>query len=286
MIDNILTSLVKIIDKSNNTIKGAGFFIGNKGYIITCHHVIFELDEIWIEYDTQQFLATWSEIFSNIELDIAILKIDIINPPSFPLLNTSNIYNANIILCGFPNIKTNNFPNGYAIQDIMLSASTPLRTLSTFTKKNINLKNHWNILPKEESTFSSFQINKKQPHGMSGGFVYSIKHNAIIGIIQSTSSTEDLSYAIRISNLFDYLDELDFERLGVSMNKMNNQVDIVDDLILFKVGDLRRIAHKLNYPVYKIQDNPNPETLALDICDWVESRGKINVLQKLVNKFK
>ena len=65
-----------------------------------------------------------------------------------------------------------------------------------------------------------------------------------------------------------------------------NQVDIVDDLILFKVGDLRRIAHKLNYPVYKIQDNPNPETLALDICDWVESRGKINVLQKLVNKFK
>lgn len=285
MIDNILTSLVKIINKNNNTIKGTGFFIGNQGYILTCHHVIFELDELWIEYDTQQIQAIWSKKFSNLELDIAILKVNI-SPYSLPLFDIPNVSSNKVILCGFPSIKNNNFPNGYAIQNITIYSSTPIRTLSTFSIiSNKKLSNLWNRLPKEDSTFSSFQIDTKQPHGMSGGLVYDVEHKGIIGIIQSSSNTEEFSYAIRLSNLFDYLDEADFKILGIRMSKKDNTtLDILDELKKFGLMDLKEIAREIKFPQDKRPENPTSQQFRNIIYDWAEIKQKLDRLKEVIIK--
>ena len=46
---NIFNSLVRIIDSEDNTI-GSGFIIRKDGYFITCHHLIYNLNSINVEY--------------------------------------------------------------------------------------------------------------------------------------------------------------------------------------------------------------------------------------------
>ena len=62
-----------IVDR-NGIFGGTGFFIGNE-YCVTCHHNIFQFDEIYIQKKNKKLPAEWVEEYSNAEKDIAILKI-------------------------------------------------------------------------------------------------------------------------------------------------------------------------------------------------------------------
>ncbi len=72
---------------SNNTVQivedkcelfGTGFFI-QKGYCVTCHHVICTMDKIKVKHNDNIFDVEWYEKYSNMQKDIAVLKLQ--NPP-------------------------------------------------------------------------------------------------------------------------------------------------------------------------------------------------------------
>ena len=100
----IESSIVKIINPENNNLIGNGFCIKD-GYIITCHHVIFNIDRIVIvAYDNKFYYPEWCENLSNPSVDIAILfseKIKGIIKPLPIVLSPKHHKSVNIF--GFSN---------------------------------------------------------------------------------------------------------------------------------------------------------------------------------------
>ena len=52
-IKDLQDSMVKILDPKDGGVIGSGFIIGvirHDGYLVTCHHVIYTLDRLEVEY--------------------------------------------------------------------------------------------------------------------------------------------------------------------------------------------------------------------------------------------
>ena len=73
-IEEILEALVKILGPNKKEVSGTGFVIKEDGHIVTCHHVIFNLNKIIVDHLWQEYEAQWCEDYSDPEVDIAILK--------------------------------------------------------------------------------------------------------------------------------------------------------------------------------------------------------------------
>ncbi len=84
--EHIRDNIVKITDENGN-FKGTGFFI-HKEYCVAYHHNIWQLDEIYVERGEQEdniergqqrkrrYPAEWVKEFSDMQKDIAFLKVD------------------------------------------------------------------------------------------------------------------------------------------------------------------------------------------------------------------
>jgi hypothetical protein len=128
-LDKLWQSMVKVLDSGNKTI-GSGFIIQSDGYIITCHHVIYSLNSIYVEYQNQIYEALWREDLSNIEVDIAILKINASDARIVPIaLPKDQVISA--MVYGFPRDKIEQFSKGFDVYGT-LSQSPPINTLSTY----------------------------------------------------------------------------------------------------------------------------------------------------------
>jgi S1-C subfamily serine protease len=64
-IDNLRESMVKILGADGQSVSGSGFIMRSDGYLITCHHVIYLLDFLKVEYQGQIYEAEWCEELSN-----------------------------------------------------------------------------------------------------------------------------------------------------------------------------------------------------------------------------
>ena len=107
-------SMVKILDSEKKTVAGSGFIIRSDGYLITCHHVICTLASLNVEYQGQEYEAEWCEAYSNPEVDIAILKIDVKDAKAAPIINPQDLPES-VTVCGFPQSKEKNFPDGFDV---------------------------------------------------------------------------------------------------------------------------------------------------------------------------
>ncbi|MBD2648785.1 HEAT repeat domain-containing protein [Nostoc foliaceum] len=209
-LDELRESMVKILDSNGGTV-GSGFIIRADGYLVTCHHVIYLLDALRVEYQGQVYAAEWCKEFSNLEVDIAILKIDVESAKAVPLINPKHL-STSVKVFGFPPAKKANFPEGFDVFAQSIRASAPLNVASTYTIKNqngIKFNNPWNKLPPENSTFLSHQLDAKVESGSSGGAVLAEELGGVVGVIQCSKS--DASYVIRWDNLLDSLDKLELE---------------------------------------------------------------------------
>lgn len=203
-LNDLWHSMVKILkdDGTSETI-GSGFVIRADGYIITCHHVIYKLQFIDVEYREQKYRASWCEKLSNVEVDIAILKIDIEDAKTVTIaLPKDQMVSA--MVYGFPHDKISQFSKGFDVYGT-LRESPPVRTLSTYTKDAIGLpqSNIWNKKPQKDSTFKAYRIKGRVSPGMSGGLVLDTKTGYAIGVIQAKAGQE--SYAISWNNIIDEL---------------------------------------------------------------------------------
>jgi energy-coupling factor transporter ATP-binding protein EcfA2 len=202
--------MVKILNPNSpkGEIAGSGFIIRADGYLVTCHHVIYLLDLLKVEYDGEIYEAQWCEELSNPEIDIAILKIDVTNAKAVPIINPQQL-STSVTVYGFPPAKKKNFPEGFAVSAQSIDRSAPLKTVSTYGTQEIKFTNSWNKLPQETSTFLSHRIDAKVESGTSGGAVFAEELGGVVGVIQCSKSDE--SYVIRWDNITAQLDQLGLE---------------------------------------------------------------------------
>ncbi|MBP5977835.1 HEAT repeat domain-containing protein, partial [Brasilonema sp. CT11] len=202
--------LVKILNPNSQKgeIAGSGFIIRADGYLVTCHHVIYLLDLLNVEYHGEIYQAQWCEELSNPEFDIAILKINVTDAKAVPIINPQQL-SKSVTVYGFPPAKKTNFPEGFAVSAQSISRSAPLNTVSTYRTQEIKSTQPWNKLPQKTSTFLSHRIDAKVESGTSGGAVFAEELGGVVGVIQCSKSDE--SFVIRWDNLTTQLDQLGLE---------------------------------------------------------------------------
>ena len=207
-IDQLRKSMVKILH-DDGMISGSGFILRSDGYLITCHHVIYLLDSLKVEYHGQIYEAQWCEELSDPEVDIAILKIDVEDVKAVPIINPQEL-STSVTVYGFPKSKETNFPEGFDVSAQNIHRSAPINTISTYLRRDeINLTNPWNKLPNKKSIFLSHRVNAKVAPGISGGPVFANELSGVVGVIQCSKSDE--SYVIRWDNITETLDKLGLE---------------------------------------------------------------------------
>ncbi|MCT7961311.1 trypsin-like peptidase domain-containing protein [Laspinema sp. D1] len=207
-IDEIRSSMVKVFDGEKQTLVGSGFMIRADGYFITCHHVIYLLKTLEVEYQDKKYLAQWCGELSNPEVDIAILKIEVENAQAVTLINPANL-STGVTVYGFPNSQQRNFREGFDVSASDIRQSAPLNTVSTYPTLKLDCNNPWNVLPQGESSFLSHRLNAKVERGTSGGPVFSAELGGVVGVIQCSKSDE--SYVIRWDNITAQLEALGLE---------------------------------------------------------------------------
>ncbi|MCT7958998.1 HEAT repeat domain-containing protein [Laspinema palackyanum] len=211
-IDEIRSSMVKIFDEEKQSLKGSGFMIRADGYFITCHHVIYRLNTLEVEYQDKRYPAQWCGELSNPEVDIAILKIEVENAQAVRVINPANL-STGVMVYGFPRDPQRNFPDGFDVSASDIRQSAPLNIVSTYPKHQPDGNNPWNVLPQAKSSFLSYRLNAKVEAGTSGGPVFSPELGGVVGVIQGSDENDesDDSYVIRWDNLTAQLAALGLE---------------------------------------------------------------------------
>ena len=223
MIDNIKNCVVQVSSKEK--FSGTGFFISHRGYIVTCHHVIYSLDEILVTYEGKRVEAKWCKQYSNIDADLAVLKIDetsFDNIEIVRIVNPINFSSQKALLYGFPSKKREQNPNGFSYDSVTIRYSEDVSLKSFFKSSKLNI-NRWSKMPNENSTYSSIRIdNIEVDSGASGGLVYVEELDGVVGVIQAKDTKENYTNAIRWKNFFDVLSPKDILDLGL---KVSNELD-------------------------------------------------------------
>jgi hypothetical protein len=207
-LDQLRESMVKILNPAKGETAGSGFIIRSDGYLVTCHHVIYLLDRLIVEYQGQEYEAQWCEALSNPDVDIAILKINIENAPAVPIINPQQL-STSVTVYGFPPSQKKYFPEGINFSAPTIRPSAPVKILPTYRIQTVTATNPWNRLPQEQSTFVSHRIDTKVDSGTSGGAVFAEDLGGVVGVIQCSKSDE--SYLIRWDNCLESLDALGLE---------------------------------------------------------------------------
>ena len=260
-LDDLRESMVKILNPDNNNVAGSGFIIREDGYLITCHHVIYLLSSLQVEYSGNIYQAQWCEEFSNPEVDIAILKINLENAKAVPIISPPDL-STSVKVYGFPPNKSNNFPQGFDVDGENITPSAPINSVSTYKVREIkNPSNPWNKLPQENSTFDSHRIDTKVESGSSGGAVLAEDLGGVVGVIQCSKS--DTSYVIRWDNIRDEL-----ERLGLEPQK-NAVCEFLEDIENnFKYIQLFHSKHKIILKEQYIPIQVSLETKRKDVEEF------------------
>ncbi|MEA5467813.1 HEAT repeat domain-containing protein [Spirulina sp. 06S082] len=215
-IDRCRESMVRILkgDPSETlpdraSTAGSGFIIRDDGYLITCHHVVYQLECLWVEYQDKPYKAKWCEEYSDPDVDIAILKIEIQQAIAVPIINPSQL-ETSVTIYGFPDKKY--FSGGYPVSGQDIQLSTTLDVLETYQNKTVTGDRAWNILPQPTAKFLSHKIDTKVEPGTSGGAVIAEDLGGIVGIIQCSNKNGDRqTYCIRWDNITRQLEQLNLE---------------------------------------------------------------------------
>lgn len=286
-IDELKKSMVRIINpdtQSNTNTAGSGFIIRSDGYFITCHHVIYRLSSLKVEYQGQVYDdVQWCEDFSNRDVDIAILKINVSGVKAVPIINPQDLSTL-VTVYGFPLKKASNFRDGFDFSAQNIRKSAPVNTLSTYQDKDIQLNNRWNKLPKSTSTFEAYRINVAVDEGSSGGPVLADNLGGVVGVIQSKGSNE--SYVIRWDNIIDSLQKLELDFSTVS-KKQKEPIQILIELL--KVSEIGIFSERrglcetigIKPGMLPFLTLPSDDSFATQLINYLHKIGRKQALCKL-----
>jgi hypothetical protein len=195
--EDIRDNIVKIADENENC-KGTGFFI-HKEYCVTCHHNIYELDEIFVEREDnigtsqqrkrkRRYHAEWVEEFSDTQKDVAFLKVH--NADVRPLEYRRETYdNIPVAVRGFALQDLHNFPLGRDERGTLGDIPEPFRwkeeeIVVEFEDK----RKKWNIKP--EVNVQVIAFNGKFYAGFSGTPVCFQHDWKIVGMFEAKDDNQ------------------------------------------------------------------------------------------------
>jgi len=157
---------------------GSGFVIEESGYLVTNHHVIKAAKEIKIRVDQNLYPAR--AIISDPEIDLAVLKIDVMLP-AMGFHQSPIKLSQSVIALGFPN------PREYGLSISVTEGS--INSLSGYQDK-----------------VSHYQISTLVDRGNSGGPLIDEKSGGLVGVIvQQHKQNVKCSYAIKAETLLSFL---------------------------------------------------------------------------------
>jgi Flp pilus assembly protein TadD len=193
----IRNNIVKVIgDKSF----GTGFFI-EKEYCVTCHHVIYKMNEINVEHSNNIYPAEWVKEYSDMGRDIAVLNVKGCNAK--PLLCSRQAL-PQIDICGFGFLSDliENIPQGTQFNGKLQfggdMAYFPAENVTTSFKSN-----EWNKKP--EVNVDSYQLNCNiAGSGISGSPVFYTVNWMVVGMFMANpKKTSNMGYVIPIETVLD-----------------------------------------------------------------------------------
>lgn len=267
-LDQFWESMVKILDSKGITV-GSGFIIHSDGYIITCHHVIYRLYSLNVEYCGQNYQAQWCEEYSNPEVDIAVLKIDVKNVKPIPI-KVPKEQAVSVMVYGFPyDQEKKGFSKGFDKYGT-LSQSPPINTRATYANADVQQLASWNKKPKENSTFWAYRIDQKVDRGTSGGPVIERNSGYAIGLIQCRSTGSQESYVISWKNITESL-----TLLGIDLEQAT-------DVFEFEVSHSSLGGKLVTFQGYfQVQGVEKNRVDSFEIKNYIEENLKVELINFL-----
>jgi len=201
---------------------GSGFFVSDKGHIITNFHVINESNSIKFIYNDDEIDAKL--IASDQQLDLALLKGKIENKNYIKFSNRSPQKAQSILVAGFP--------FGKAISDDLKITGGIINSL-----KGIG----------NDST--RFQLDATINTGNSGGPIVDKVNGSLVGVAVEKlnkdgvkaafgSDSENINYGIKASQVRDFLES---NNIKVSVKKDKFKVSELEEATVFVISKRNKI---------------------------------------------
>jgi Zn-dependent metalloprotease len=188
--DDVKNSTVKIVDNDRN-FGGTGFFI-HKEYCITCHHNIAEMDKIYVAgEDDKLYLAKWIEDYSDMEKDVAILRVK--GSKYKPLEYQKVTYpGIDVVARGFPKMELHRLPAGRPEPGSLSETTDPMR----WEKEEIEGSQKWNKKP--ERNLDVYIFSGDFDVGFSGGPVCYKGDWKVVGMFDAKDNTRGYVIPIEV----------------------------------------------------------------------------------------
>jgi len=160
---------------------------------LTCHHNIYELENIHIRKDDIDYEAEWLREYSDVSKDIATLRVK--DCPIQPLECAKEARpKLEVDVWGFPSAGSDIFPKGRTIEGRLGKTLIPLHWQGQESGDN-----EWNVKP--EVNVDVFQIEAKTEQGFSGGPVSYTEDNVVVGMFEARD--DNFGYLIPIQIILD-----------------------------------------------------------------------------------
>ena len=185
----------KEIKNNENPGVGSGFFISDRGHIITNYHVVGESNDIKVQYEGDEIKA--KVLATDQRLDLALIKIDKKNKNFIKFSNKSPFKSQEILVAGFP--------FGKAISDDLKITGGIINSLKGAGNDTTRM-----------------QIDATINPGNSGGPIVDKTTKSLIGVAVASLNkdftkaafgvaSENTNYAIKASQVRDFLESNNVE---------------------------------------------------------------------------
>ena len=202
-------------EKKQGTSVGTGFFVDNKGHIVTNYHVVKSNENrskiIFKNEETKVNVIAYDEI-----LDIALLKAKVKNKNYIKFSNSSPTKAQNILVAGYP--------YGKDISDDLKITSGIINSLK-------GIKNNTSML----------QIDAAVNPGNSGGPIVDKETGSLVGVATMKLSkdytkaaygveSENINYGIKSSQVKDFLEA---NNINISLKKNKLKISELEESTVF-----------------------------------------------------
>lgn len=219
--EDVRDNIVQIVGEDNQ-FAGTGFLV-QKEYCVTCHHCICRLDKIFVTREgKEKFPAQWVEEYSNVEKDIAVLRVK--KHDFLPLQCKRETYpKIPVVVVGFPRDDFYHFPEGKDEEGTLAGTSKQIR----WPVENVSGKNLWNKKP--EIKIRVYNFEGKFEEGFSGAPVCYQGDHKVVGMFEAKDEND--GYVIPIEEVLERLEKA--REIAALPSKSLDSASIIDSGNLF-----------------------------------------------------